>query len=295
MKKAVITILVLLAGLTFLNQAGFCAPTPEQWGVIMNISGRQRMLSQKMSKEALLVAAKINPEENKNKLKDTMKLFETSLQALMEGNAAMNIPVCELPEILEQLEKVQTLYADLNVIFAKMVEGEVADIVEMQQIAKASLPLLTAADKAVQMFGEEAKKVLVKDPSLATAINIAGRQRMLSQKMAKEALLLHLKVDMDAQIQALSKTVALFDKSLKGLKFGDNEMGLPPLKQDDISAQLDIVESSWLALKPAADKIASSALQYPITKDEITSVCGLTDTILAESNKAVGMFEKLAQ
>ena len=28
MKKAVITILVLLAGLTFLNQAGFCAPTP---------------------------------------------------------------------------------------------------------------------------------------------------------------------------------------------------------------------------------------------------------------------------
>ena len=181
-------------------------PYPEQWGVIMNISGRQRMLSQKMSKEALLVAAKINPEENKNKLKDTMKLFETSLQALMEGNAAMNIPVCELPEILEQLEKVQTLYADLNVIFAKMVEGEVADIVEMQQIAKASLPLLTAADKAVQMFGEEAKKVLVKDPALALVINIAGRQRMLSQKMAKEALLIHLKVDAANQAESLKKT-----------------------------------------------------------------------------------------
>lgn len=294
MKNAFLGAAVLLVTLLF-SAVGFCAPTAEQWGVIMNISGRQRMLSQKMSKEALLVAAKINPEENKNKLKDTMKLFETSLQALMEGNTAMNIPACEFPEILEQLEKVQTLYADLDVIFDKMVAGEAADITEMQQIAKASLPLLSAADKAVGMFGEEAKKVLTKDPTLALVINVAGRQRMLSQKMAKEALLIYLKVDAANQAESLKKTTALFETSLKGLKFGDAETGLPPAKSEEIVAQLDIVDADWITLKPKTEKISTQFLSYAVTLEEVSSVAGLTDILLKESDKAVGMYEKLAK
>ena len=295
MKKAVITILVLLAGLTFLNQAGFCAPTPEQWGVIMNISGRQRMLSQKMSKEALLVAANINTEENRNKLKETMKLFETSLRALRDGDAAMNIPVCEFPDIVEQLEKVQMFYDEIDVVFDKTVEGGVPDNFDMQQIAKASLPLLTAADKAVQMFEVEAKKVLTKDPTLALVINVAGRQRMISQKMAKEALLIYLKIDPVNQAESLKKSTVLFENSLKGLKFGDSETGLPPAKSEEIIYQLDIVDASWIILKPKMEKISTQFLAYAVTRDEISSVVELTGSLLKESDKAVGMCEKLAK
>ena len=97
----------------------------------------------------------------------------------------------------------------------------------MQQIAKASLPLLTAADKAVQMFEAEAKKVLTKDPALALVINVAGRQRMISQKMAKEALLIYLKIDPANQAEALKKSIVLFENSLKGLKFGDSKPAFP--------------------------------------------------------------------
>lgn len=295
MKKTVIAILVLLAGLTFLNQAGFCAPTSEQWGAIMNISGRQRMLSQKMSKEALLVAANINAEENRNKLKDTMKLFETSLNALMNGDAAMNIPLCEIPEISEQLEKVQTFYNEMEVVFDKTAGGGSPDNFDMQQIAKASLPLLTAADKAVQMFEAEAKKVLTKDPTLALVINIAGRQRMLSQKMAKEALLIYLKIDPANQAESLKKSTVLFENSLKGLKFGDSETGLPPTKPEEILGQLDVVNISWATLKPLLDKIAAQFLLYVVTREEISSVSELTGLLLKESDKAVGMYEKLAK
>ncbi len=296
MRKGVFTGLVFLACLAVNFQAQcFSAPTAEQWGAIMNIAGRQRMLSQKMSKEALMIAADINKEDIRKGLKETIALFEKSLQGLIAGDASMNLPLCESEDILEQLEKVKMLYSEMSQALAKVVQGGGLELEDIKQIAKASLPLLNAADKAVQMFNAEAQNVLVKDPALATVINIAGRQRMLSQKMAKEALLLYLKVDLDVQSQSLAKSAALFDKSLKGLKFGDNEMGLPPLKQDEISAQLDIVESSWLVLKPVADKIASSVAQYAVTKGEINTVCALTDTILVESNKAVSMFEKLAQ
>lgn len=295
MKKAIILGLVFLAGATFLIQAGFCAPSPEQWGVIMNISGRQRMLSQKMSKEALLVAANINAEENRNKLKETMKLFETSLDALMNGNAAMNIPACEFAEILEQLEKVQTYYSEMDVVFDKTAEGDSPDNFDMQQIAKASLPLLTAADKAVQMFESAAKKVLTKDPTLALVINVAGRQRMLSQKMAKEALLIYLKIDPANQAESLKKSTALFENSLKGLKFGDSETGLPPTKPEEILVQLDVVNTSWMTLKPLLDKVATQFLLYAVSREEVSSVSELTGLLLKESDKAVGMYEKLAK
>ena len=71
-----------------------------------------------------MLAAGINAEENRGKLKETMKLFETSLNALMNGDAAMNIPACEFPEISEQLEKVQTFYNEMDAVFDKAVEGE---------------------------------------------------------------------------------------------------------------------------------------------------------------------------
>ena len=296
MRKRGFFIAGLIAGFIFLTQdSGICAPTAEQWGAIMNISGRQRMLSQKMSKETLLLAAGINAEENRGKLKETMKLFETSLNALMNGDAAMNIPACEFPGISEQLEKVQTFYNEMDAVFDKAVEGGVPDNFDMQQIAKASLPLLTAADKAVQMFEAEAKKVLTKDPALALVINVAGRQRMISQKMAKEALLIYLKIDPANQAEALKKSIVLFENSLKGLKFGDSETGLPPTKSEEILGQLDVVNTFWATLKPLLDKISGQFLLYAVTKEEISSVSELTGLLLKESDKAVGMYEKLAK
>ena len=271
------------------------APTAEQWAAVMNVSGRQRMLSQKMSKEALMIAANINPEENRKNLKDTIALFEKSLEGLISGDPAMNLPACEQENILEQLERVKLLYQEMNQSLAKTVEGGVAEYDDMKQIAKASLPLLNAADKAVQMFNQEAQKVLVKDPTLATVINISGRQRMLSQKIAKEALLLYMKVDIDVQSQALSQTLGLFDKSLKALEFGDSEMGVPPTKDEGIIAQLKVVEAPWLILKPVVDKIATSVKLYAVSKDDINTVCALAATLLTESNKAVSMYEKVAK
>lgn len=273
----------------------FAEPTAEQWGAIMNIAGRQRMLSQKMSKEALLVAAKINPEENRKALAETMLLFEKSLKGLIEGDASLNLPLCEFPDIVGQLERVSLIFSEMDGILDKTVEGSSLDINDMRQIAKASLPLLTSADKAVQMFNEEAKRILSKDPTLATTINIAGRQRMLSQKMAKESLLLYLKVDVDVQAASLGKTAALFEQSLKGLKFGDNDLGLMPLKQDDIKAQIEVVESSWIILKPMLENIVATYLTHVIGAEEIKKIGELTSTLLAESNKAVAMYEKLAQ
>ncbi|WP_324292539.1 hypothetical protein [uncultured Desulfobacter sp.] len=45
--------------------------TPAEWGTIINLSGRQRMLSQKMSKEILLISLNYNPTMQLRKINTT--------------------------------------------------------------------------------------------------------------------------------------------------------------------------------------------------------------------------------
>ncbi len=64
-------------------------------------------------------------------------------------------------------------------------------------------------------------------------INIAGRQRMLSQKLSKAALALQFQADLNKlrkREKELEDVVQLFQRSHEGLQNGDEEMGLPANK-----------------------------------------------------------------
>ncbi len=69
-------------------------------------------------------------------------------------------------------------------------------------------------------------RLIDKNKADGTVINLAGKQRMLTQKMSKEVFLLSAGSNTRG---ALLKTMALFEKTLTGLVHGDKKMGLPVL------------------------------------------------------------------
>jgi methyl-accepting chemotaxis protein len=90
-------------------------------------------------------------------------------------------------------------------------------------------------------------------------VNIAGRQRMLSQKMAKEALSLSLGLGDAGQLrQQLQATGQLFGKSLQGLRNGDPQMGLPATSDPEILALIDQVQGRWTPVQAALAALVSS-------------------------------------
>ena len=118
-------------------------------------------------------------------------------------------------------------------------------------------------------------------------INLAGKQRMLTQKMSKEFFLIAKGHDVDANKASLEKTMNLFDTTLIGLIDGDDALGLSPAPTDEILAQLEKVQSMWTPFKASLEAGPSDA--------SIKAVADTNVPLLKEMNKAVGMFAALGE
>lgn len=246
----------------------------------INLAGKQRMLTQKMSKEAILVALDINKAENLANLKSTHDLFDKTLKGLKDGDADLGLEATKKPKIKKQLGVVSGLWDEFKPSIQGIISSGSATKEQIADIASKNLKLLKEMNKAVKFYEANAAGEGT-NPALAKAINLSGRQRMLTQKMSKEFLLVAYGNDADANKKNLSETVSLFDTTLNGLINGDSGVGLSAAPNDAIKAQLDKVSGLWAPFKGAIESGDKDA----VAKNNVR--------LLKEMNKAVQLFEKL--
>ena len=283
--RKLITRLIPVALMGLFMASGSQAATKEEMGATINLAGKQRMLTQKMSKEALLTAKGIDADGNQANLGKTAALFDKTLTGLSAGDASLGLPETTDPAIQKQLEVVKTLWVEFKASVNAVVGGDTSAEV-LGKIATQNLPLLKEMNKAVQMYAKASGSTL--DPAVATTINLSGKQRMLTQKMTKELLLVASGIDADANKANLGKTVALFQSTLTGLLDGDEGLGLPGTKDQAIRDQLAVVQGLWEQYEPVLDAIDTSDAG-------LTKAAELNLPLLKEMNKAVKMYEKDAK
>ncbi|WP_415716968.1 methyl-accepting chemotaxis protein [Maridesulfovibrio sp.] len=129
-------------------------------------------------------------------------------------------------------------------------------------------------------------------------INLAGRQRMLSQKITKEVMIYMLEKN-EAHKQQIYKTEQVFSKTLKVLTYsGEAPLTLDingpsaaiPKPEIEIAKQLKKVNSIWTDYSQTVDGILSGSNE---TSPDIMS--GKSMTLLKEINKVVVMLQKDAE
>lgn len=250
----------------------------------INLAGKQRMLTQKMSKEALLVALDIDKKDNLIKLKETRNLFDKTLKGLRDGDRDLRLSQTIKPKIRRQLSKVENLWIQFNRIISKIIRNGEVTQEDIGVIAKLNLPLLKEMNKAVKFYETKAAGSGV-NQALAKAINLSGRQRMLTQKMSKEFYLVGLGHDVEKNKASLQKTVDTFAKTLEGLIYGDASMGLSAAPTDQIIGQLRKVKVIWEDFKKNIKSEPSEQTKNAVAQTNLP--------LLKEMNAAVQMFEKL--
>jgi len=248
--------------------------TKQQSGTVINLAGKQRMLTQKMTKEALFMAKGIDTEANKASLTKSVDLFDKTLKGLINGDKDLNLPKTEKKDILAQLNVVSELWSAFKINIDKVISGK-SDKSTLEAIAKENLPLLKNMNKAVGMYAENSGSKL--DPEMAKTINLAGKQRMLTQKITKELLLVANEIDAEANKVNAKKTGELFESTLKDLT--------DKCKNNNIKKQLESVAKLWIDYKSIIQKVDTSDAS-------LQKAQALNMPLLKEMNRAVKMFEK---
>jgi len=244
---------------------------------VINLAGKQRMLTQKMSKEALFMAKGIDADKNKEALTKTEGLFDKTLTGLINGDKDLNLPKSENKEIIAQLNKVSELWKSFKTNIDKVVAGK-SDKATLEAIAKENLPLLKNMNQAVGMFAKASGSKL--KPEVAETLNRAGKQRMLTQKMTKELLLVANGINVDENKANLKKTAELFETTLKDLT--------DKCKKDEIKKQLGEVAKLWGDYKGIIAKADVSEASLKKAEE-------LNMPLLKNMNKAVKMYEANAK
>jgi Type IV pili methyl-accepting chemotaxis transducer N-term len=228
---------------------------------VVNRSARMRALSQRLAKLKTQQFLQVNPDATSDSIVVTEKLIGSHLQFL-----SSSVPV-------SSRGKVDTLS---RLASALLVQSKASPTAEsLMQTNAMSLEVLRAADELTIEMQSLAKAKAVE------VVNIAGRQRMLSQRMAKNYFLAAARADNKEAAGKISADRKLFTDAMKLL--GESSVA-------DAKVKLELANLTS-RYKKYEDLVADIS-DKGIAKANLAQVATMSEQVLASAHELTVLFEE---
>jgi len=253
----------------------------------INLAGKQRMLTQRMSKIVLLISLDVDSKLFNKKLSTFSKLYDQTLKGFKNGDDTLGLTATENKDVLKQIEAVEKLWKPFYENIQKVVKDGAKAKDAIAFIIKNNEKMLSSSNDLVTAFEKSNTDLDYLSKFRLRVVNVAGRQRMLSQKMTKEKLLVHEAKDTSYK-EKLKKSIDLFDSSLIALINGDKDNNISKPTDSELKAQYAKVEKLWSKLKPLYKK-------DKLNKKELMVIVDENRILLKDMNDAVKMAETVLE
>lgn len=258
----------------------------------INFSGKLRMLSQRMPAAACNLHAGVVPTSSRTALNAAVEEFDTILDALEFGDDSLGIFGPE--DRVRTLRVIQEVHTKLTPIKEALATetGETLSSDTVTILADQNMALLDIAKLLVSELSGQYSNPVALVQSDAMAIDIAGRQRMLTQKMSKEVCLALSDINADEARAALQSTMNMFEVSLGALQNGMEQVGITPPPNAEIASGLVTVETEWRMVRGFVDTVLSGGT---LDEEQRGLVFDGLSATLREMNTVVGMYATASQ
>ncbi|MGZ5182694.1 MAG: type IV pili methyl-accepting chemotaxis transducer N-terminal domain-containing protein [Ramlibacter sp.] len=204
----------------------------------INKAGRQRMLSQRMCKGYIALVESVEPGLAQQVLERSMAQFDRQLAELKAFAGT--------PDLRTTYAALEASWGDFRTTLLDGAPGKAG----VPAVMAAAGKVLALAHKGTQQFEALQNKPIGK------LVNVAGRQRMLSQRMAAFYLASLVPVDPAGARAEIDKARAEF---LTGLDFIRNAPEATPKIRDE----LQLAEMQWVLFDNALQKTAPAGTLRP--------------------------------
>lgn len=258
--------LLALLGTSLLALTGHTKTTPSSpalpLGAAINRSGRLRALSQRVAKLHVQSTLGVLPDRTGDLMRQCRQLIDSSLGEL--GRQPLNADTRALmPRLQGHAERLLVLTAGTGA------PPRTDDVV------RAADDMLKSADELTSAFEKQASQ------SGARVVNVAGRQRMLSQRAARAHFLQAAGGTAAAgQAQQLEAARREFDEGLAYL--ANASLSTPAIRQ-----QLELARGQWLFF--------DQALRKPSQGDALQTVATTSERMYEVMDQLTGLYEQAVQ
>ncbi|WP_106745326.1 type IV pili methyl-accepting chemotaxis transducer N-terminal domain-containing protein [Yoonia maritima] len=258
----------------------------------IRIAGQLRTLTQQVAAASCALTSGIAVEESHDVLEQATSAFDRYIVALKDGDEGLHILHPEtrrltIADIDHVRDEWNSIHGAIESILQDGHDTQSAHIIDDHNLKLLELTSVLASDISSQYA--HPFEISAAD---AMMIEIAGRQRMLTQKMAKDACEIWTGYHAEEAKLDLAQTMTIFETSLRALRFGMPEAGLQEAPNDTIRADLDHLLERWEIIKVNEQILVDGGT---LTDDQKTEVFHDLEVELAELDQLLLDYKEYAE